>query len=231
MVVATPEGIAAITADSWCDAFEQGFKAQTQARIAQLEYTDEVAAEMRRYMSDLFNWAAAIANHHPLARRQQPATTLHPVYKAMVEEAVTAQVERWRAGQAEFPPATLAKPLTPAEQDRANPRRLELDRNRLLNFEPAKYFGRPVPWDPPARFNVASFMTRYGLDELAPYTEKLRLTTDGLVNVKAASNLWFRLFGIGYDLGDPDSPLRVTNTVRPRLVENPQLLQFLELLV
>ena len=145
----------------------------------------------------------------------------------MVEEAVLAQVEKWRASQAQLTPTQA---LTPAALDRANPRRLDLERCRLLNFQPAAYFGRPVPWQAPARFNVAQFMSRYGLDYLAPYAELLRLTTDGRVNIRAASKVWVRLFGLGYDLSNPRAPLRVTNNVRPEEIKNPQLVQFLELL-
>lgn len=214
-------------ADAWADAFNRSFSSATQARIAELEYTDTTAAEIRRYMGELFTWAAAIGKHHPIAQRQQPTTNLHPIYRAMVEEAVLAQVERWRASQAQITPAQT---LTPAALDRANPRRLDLERCRLLNFQPNAYFGRPVPWQAPARFNVAQFMTRYGLDYLAPYAELLRLTTDGRVNIRAASKVWVRLFGLGYDLSNPRAPLRVTNHVRPEEIKNPQLVQFLELL-
>lgn len=224
--VISSEFVAAYS-DAWISAFTLQFEQETQARIAELEYTDAVAIEARRYMVELFNWAAAIANHHPTARQQQPQTTLHPTYKAMVEEAVMAQVERWRASQSQIQPVAQ---LTPAAIDRANPRRLDLERCRLLNFNPSAYFGLPVPWSPPARFNVAQFMHRYGLDYLAPYTERLRLTTDGRVNVLSSSRLWFQLFGIGYDLSQPKAPLRVTNAVRPQLIENPQLTQFLELI-
>ncbi len=214
-------------ADAWVSAFQLQFEQEIQTRIAELEYTDAVAAEARRYMTDLFNWSAAIANHHPTAQRQQPTTTLHPTYKAMVEEAVIAQVERWRASQAQL---SSSQPLTPAALDRANPRRLDLERCRLLNFNPAAYFGYTVSWLPPARFNVATFMNRYGLGDLAPYTERLRLTTDGRVHVLSSSRLWFVLFGIGYDLRSPQAPLRLTNTVRPQPIQNSALIQFLELL-
>jgi hypothetical protein len=223
----TPQQVAETYADAWVDAFSRSFSTAAEARIAELEYTDAVALEARRYMSDLFNWSAAIAHHHPTAQRQQPVTTLHPTYKAMVEEAVIAQVECWRAAQAQLSPSST---LTPAALDRANPRRLDLERCRLLNFNPAAYFGRSVPWHPPAQFNVASFMNRYGLGDLAPYTERLRLTTDGRVHVFSSSRLWFVLFGIGYDLRYPNAPLRHTNTIRPQPIQNPALIQFLELL-
>ena len=223
----TPEQVAETYADAWADAFNRSFSSATQARMAELEYTDATAAEVRRYMGELFTWAAAIGQHHPTAQRQQPTTHLHPIYKAMVEEAVLAQVERWRASQAQLTPTQA---LTPAALDRANPRRLDLERCRLLNFQPNAYFGRPVPWQAPARFNVAQFMSRYGLDYLAPYSELLRLTTDGRVNIRAASKVWVRLFGLGYDLSHPHAPLRVTNHVRPEEIKNPQLVQFLELL-
>ncbi len=221
------EQVGAIYADAWIDAFSRRFEQQTAERIAELEYTDATAVEARRYMAELFNWAAAIGTHHPTAQRQQPTTSLHPTYKAMVEEAVLAQVERWRSAQAQLSPT---QSLSPAALDRANPRRLDLERCRLLNFNPAAYFGRSVPWHPPARFNVAQFMSRYGLDYLAPYSELLRLTTDGRVNIRAASKVWVRLFGLGYDLSQPDKPLRVTNHVRPQEIHNPQLIQLLELI-
>ena len=223
----TPEQIGAIYADAWVDALSSHFEQQTVERIAELEYTDATAAEVRRYMAELFSWAAAIGHHHPTAQRQQPTTNLHPTYKAMVEEAVIAKVEKWRVSQAQLTPTQA---LTPAALDWANPRRLDLERCRLLNFQPAAYFGRPVPWQAPARFNVAQFMTLYGLDYLAPYSELLRLTTDGRVNIRAASKVWVRLFGLGYDLSNPQAPLRVTNHVRPEEIKNPQLVQFLELL-
>ena len=223
----TPDQIGAIYADAWVDALSSHFEQQTAERISELEYTDATASEARRYMAELFTWAAAIGQHHPTAQRQQPTTHLHPTYKAMVEEAVIAKVEQWRASQAQLTPTQA---LTPATLDRANPRRLDLERCRLLNFQPAAYFGRPVPWQAPARFNVAQFMSRYGLDYLAPYSELLRLTTDGRVNIRAASKVWVRLFGLGYDLSQPHAPLRVTNHVRPEEIKNPQLVQFLELL-
>lgn len=223
----TPEQVAETYADAWADAFNRSFSSATQARIAELEYTDATAAKVRRYMAELFSWAAAIGQHHPTAQRQQPTTNLHPVYRAMVEEAVLAQVEKWRASQAQLTPAQAP---TPASLDRANPRRLDLERCRLLNFQPNTYFGRPVPWQAPARFNIAQFMSRYGLDYLASYAELLRLTTDGRVNIRAASKVWVRLFGLGYDLSRPYAPLRVTNHVRPEEIKNPQLVQFLELL-
>ena len=82
----TPEQIAETYADAWADAFNRSFSSATQARIAELEYTDATAVEARRYMAELFNWAAAIGKHHPTAQRQQPTTNLHPIYRAMVEE-------------------------------------------------------------------------------------------------------------------------------------------------
>lgn len=223
----TPDVIGAVYVDAWVDAFARQAEVQSAERLAELEYTDATAIEARRYMGELFNWAAAIGQHHPTAQRVQPTTSLHPTYKAMVEEAAIAQVEKWRATQAQIQPAT---PLTPAALDRANPRRLDLERCRLLNFNPAAYFGHPVPWQAPARFNIAQFVTRYGLDYLAEYSEVLRLTTDGRVNIRAASKVWVRLFGIGYDLTQPQRPLRVTNRVRPEEIKNAQLVQFLELL-
>lgn len=223
----TPEQLGSLYADAWVDAFSCRFEQQAAERIAELEYTDATAAEAHRYMRELFSWAAAIGQLHPTAPRQQPTTTLHPTYKTMVEEAVIAQVEKWRAAQAEVTPAA---PLTPAALDRANPRRLDLERCRLLNFQPATYFGRPVPWQAPARFNVSLFMTRYGLDYLAPYAELLRLTTDGRVNVRSSTKVWVRLFGLGYDLSQPARPLRLTNHVRPEEIKNNALIQFLELL-
>jgi hypothetical protein len=223
----TPEQLGTLYADAWVDALTQQFEQQTAQRMAELEYNDATAIEARRYMVELFNWASAIGQYHPTAQRQMPTTTLHPTYRAMVEEAAIAQVEKWRAAQSKVTPAA---PLTPVAIDRANPRRLDLERCRLLNFQPATYFGRPVPWQAPARFNVAQFMAQYGLDYLAPYSELLRLTTDGRVNIRAATKVWVRLFGLGYDLSQPDRPLRVTNRVRPEAIHNPLLIQFLELI-
>lgn len=219
--------IAAAYADAWISAFNLQFEQQIHEEIARLEYNDATALEARRYMGALFDWAAAIADQHPAARQAAPETSLPPAYKALIEEAVSIQVERWRASQAEFAPN---QPLTPAAIDRANPRRLNLDRNRLLNFNPAAYFGRAISWPAPASFNAADFMQRYGLGELAPYTERLRVTTDGRINVLASSRLWFQLFGVGFNWSNLESPLTVTNAVRPQQIANPQLIHFLELI-
>jgi hypothetical protein len=149
------------------------------------------------------------------------------MYAQLVAEGVVKQVQKWRANQSVIKPAAVNS--TPQALDRANPRRLDLERCRLLNYNPSAYFGRRVAWDPPARFNVAQFMIRCKLPELAPYTEVLRLTTDGKVQIRSASKLWFRLFGVGYNFAKPN-PLTFTDIVRPEQIKNTQLIQFLELL-
>ena len=51
----TPEQVAETYADAWADAFNRSFSSATQARMAELDYTDATAAEVRRYMGELFN--------------------------------------------------------------------------------------------------------------------------------------------------------------------------------
>jgi hypothetical protein len=110
-----------------------------------------------------------------------------------------------------------------------NPKRLMLSYNQLLNFSPSEFFGTPVNWRPPASFNCSEFMARYVDPMLAPYTDRIRITTDGRINVKASSGVWVRLFGIGYNLRKPYAPLAVTNQVRPQELTDQQLINFLEM--
>lgn len=71
-------------------------------------------------------------------------------------------------------------------------------------------------------------MSRYGLSDLAPYTERIRLTANGKVNVKSSSQLWFQLFGLEYDFSRPQTPLKRMNVIRPQEITNPKLEEFLE---
>lgn len=121
----------------------------------------------------------------------------------------------------------LSSRLSPYQIDRTTGQ-VSLEHHKLLNFNPSAYFQRPIPWTAPARFNCYAFMSRYGLGDLAPYTERIRLTTNGKVNVKSASRLWFQLFGLEYDFACPQAPLRRTNRIRPQEITNPELEQFLE---
>lgn len=226
MTAVTPESIGTLSANVWCDAFESAFQTQTLSRIGELEYNDQVAVEMRRYMAELFQFQAHLGKYSVTSDQPAPSTTLHPNYQALAAEAVAAQVERWRASQASF---NLSKAMSPYDLDRANPRQLDLDRCLLLNHNPSQYLGRPVKWPAPVRLNPKKFMGLVGLPELGPYVEVLRLTTDGRMQFRAASGLWFRLVGADFRF-DSDPPLEISNEVRLSQINNPQFLQFLELL-
>lgn len=121
----------------------------------------------------------------------------------------------------------LNQRLSPYQVDRATGQ-INLDHHKLLNFNPSAYFQAPVTWDAPAQFNCFAFMEHCGLPELAPYTDRVRLTFNGKINVKSSSRLWFRLFGVEYDFANLQHPLQRRNVVRPEEITNPELIDFLE---
>lgn len=223
MMHAQAEYAASAVYQEFCQYFAQSFEAQVNG----IEYTAETHVEAQRYLNECFLYWAKLGKYHPLAKStERPSTRLHPFIKATVERVAAREVQRWLAGQAVLP--VTQQQLSPAALDRANPGSLDLERNRLLNFDPSAYFHRRVRWQAPAMWNVPVFMHRYGLGYLAPYTERIRVTTDGRINILSSSRLWFSIFGLEFDLSRPQSPLRRANTTRPQEITNPALEQFLE---
>jgi hypothetical protein len=212
------------------DAFLNGYKGE----LGSVRYSEEVAEEMARYANQCFFFWAKLGPYSPLAPtcNNRPATKLHPAFKALAEEQARSEFEQWRAGRAKLPPIA-SKPLgqlPPVAIDRANPGVFNLGRTRLLNFKPSAYFGQLVRWQAPAEFNCNAFMNHLGLSDLAPFTQRIRLTTDGKINVLAASSLWFQIFGAEYSWDNLATPLRVNNLTRPQEIHDPELLKFLEVL-
>lgn len=123
----------------------------------------------------------------------------------------------------------LNRRLSPYQADKAAGA-VNLEHHRLLNFNPSAYFQAPIAWDPPAKFNTFAFMEYCGLADLAPYTDRVRLTFNGRINVKSSSQLWFRLFGVEYDFSNLRQPLQKKNITRPEEITNTELINFLELI-
>ena len=160
-------------------------------------------------MAELFSWAAAIGKHHPTAQRQQPTTTLHPTYKAMVEEAVLAQVE------------TLASisgsAYTYLKRSHQQPSTGRIPDAWISNAAVCSTF-TPMPTLAvrcPGKLPQGS-TSRSSCPVMASIISLPTLNCSdsppmAASNIRAASKVWVRLFGLGYDLSNPRAPLRVTN--------------------
>lgn len=123
--------------------------------------------------------------------------------------------------------------LTPYQVDLASLPKLNLANQRLLNHNPSAYFETPVPWPAPANADIPRFLEQIGLARFGPVTRSMRVFCDGTVFVKAASGLWFSVFGVRLNFQSLNNPLRIEN--QPRFEEspnrNPEMVDFLESLL
>jgi hypothetical protein len=118
--------------------------------------------------------------------------------------------------------------LTPYQVDQRLSGHYNLKHCQLLNRNPAAYFGCPIPWTAPADFLAGEFMSQFGFKRIAPYSERIRLLTDGRIFVKAASGAWCEIIGLIYDWRNLERPLRKLNELRLKQIQDPEHLQFLE---
>lgn len=94
------------------------------------------------------------------------------------------------------------------EVDQRNFPRLNLTHHKLLNRNPAAYFGCQIKWPAPVQVDIPTFMGQIQHPRLAPFTQKLRVLADGNLYLKAVSGAWVHVFGAKLDrhLGRLSSP-------------------------